>query len=78
MHNALLKQDYEEATKGNPDDPYGYEWELYKTLEHVITECDRKGQKATQRLQAQDAENATVKLFLKFLSYSTIFTKKKE
>lgn len=48
--------------KNRDDDPFGYEYDLMKTLEQIIYECDRKAERSKQRLQAQEQQNGTTTL----------------
>lgn len=52
-HSDELKLAYEEARKTKD---YGYELELYKELEKIIGDIDRKTKNAQRRLEHQQKE----------------------
>jgi hypothetical protein len=74
-HSDELKRQYEEARKTKD---YGYELDLYRQLDHIIAEVDRKMKNAQKRLEHQQKEQfpelAVINIYLFiYISYLFLF-----
>lgn len=66
FHSESLRAVYEEARKTKD---YGYEWELYRRLEAILADVDRKMRSAQKRMEQHQPQLSQPELAVSFLFY---------
>ena len=59
-HSDVLKQDYESAVRSG--ERFNYERDLMSTLQNIVQDCDRKIERAKQRIQNTPGDKETASM----------------